>query len=91
MWSLRKHDSRSRGILKGKWKMDDWEHFYDAGLTPNIIYNLNKLLDNYLARFAFCCCCVLCAVVALLLFVKQNRPNRSGCNMFPSRQRCNDM
>ena len=51
MWSLRKHDSRSRGILKGKWKMDNWEHFYDAGLTPNIIYNLNKLLDNYLGHF----------------------------------------
>ena len=51
MWALRKHDSRSRGILKGKWKMDDWEQFYDAGLTPDIIYNLNQLLDNYLGHF----------------------------------------
>ena len=64
MWSLRKHDSRSRGILKGKWKMDDWEHFYDAGLTPNIIYNLNKLLDNYLARFAFAVVVCWCGFVA---------------------------
>ena len=37
------------GVLHGRWRLRDWEQYYEKGMTPKIIESLNGWLDLFLS------------------------------------------